>query len=139
MTGDTRSGADRDFERRARACFDASAEGIDASARSRLNRSRQRALEIAAGKPSFAGTWRAGALAGAMAASVFVAALLWRVADEPGHAPLDATVVADEAPSQSLEVLAANEEDLRLAAAEEDLDFYAWVEAAAAAPGPGES
>lgn len=139
MTDDPRSHADRDFERRARECFDASVDGLDASARSKLNRSRHRALDIAAGKHRSSRTWRTGALAGAMAASVLVAALLWRIADEPGHPPLDATVVADEAPSQSLEVLAANEDDLRLAAAEEDLEFYAWVEAAAATAGPGES
>jgi hypothetical protein len=139
MSDDPRSDADRDFERRARAWFDASVDGLDAGTRSRLNRSRQQALAAAAGERRASGASWTGAAVGALAASVVVAVLLWRGAGEPASPPLDARVAADEAPGQALEVLAANEDDLRLVAAEEDLEFYAWVEAAAATAGAGDS
>jgi hypothetical protein len=139
MNHDDRSIAERDFEHRARELFDASVAGIDASSRSRLNRLRQDALAVAAGERRVFGGWRTGAAAGAVAASVLVAALLWRGAGESGPPVLESGIAADEAPSQALELLAANEDDLRLAAAEEELDFYAWVEAAAAAGEAGES
>jgi len=139
MSHDDRSAADRDFERRARELFDASVAGVDVRARSRLNRSRQHALEMAAGERRVFGAWSIGAAAGAVAATVLVAVLLWRGAGEPAPPALDARIAADEAPGQALELLAANEDDLRLAAAEEELEFYAWVEAAAATGGAGES
>jgi len=139
MSNDDRSDADRDFERRARELFDASVAGLDAHTRSRLNRSRQHALDIAAGERRGRGAWRTGAAAGAVAATVLVAVLLWRGAGESGPPALDARIAADEVPGQALELLAANEDDLRLAAAEEELEFYAWVEAAAATGAAGES
>lgn len=138
MSDDPRTEASGDFERRARASFDAGVEGLDAATRSRLHRSRQQAVAIAAGQRHATGTWRMG-VAGALAASVLVAVLLWRGAGDPVSAPLDARVAADEAPGLALEVLAANEDDLTLVAAEEDLEFYAFVEAAAATAGAGES
>jgi hypothetical protein len=130
MNHDDRSAADRDFERRARELFDASVAGLDVRARSRLHRSRQQALDIAGERRAF-GAWRIGAAAGAVAATFLVAVLLWRGAGESGPPALDAGIAADEVPGQALELLAANEDDLRLAAAEEELEFYAWVEAAA--------
>lgn len=139
MSNDDRSVADRDFERRAHQLFDASVAGLDASARSRLNRSRQQALDVAAGGRRVFGAWRTGAAAGAIAATVLVAVLLWRGAGESGPPALDARVAVEEVPDQALELLAANEDDLRLAAAEEELEFYAWVEAAVTTGGAGES
>jgi hypothetical protein len=139
MSDERRSEADRAFEQRARAWFDASVDGLDAGTRSRLNRSRQQALAAATDerRRGRGASWT-GAV-GVLAASVFVAVLLWRGVGEPGSPPLDARVAADEAPGQALEVLAANDDDLRLVAAEEDLEFYAWVEVAAATAGAGES
>jgi hypothetical protein len=139
MSNDERSTADRDFEHRAHELFDASVAGLDAGARSRLNRSRQHALDIAAGERRAFGVWRTGATWGAVAASVLVAVLLWRGAGESQLPVLEAQVAADEAPDPALELLAANEDDLGLAAAEEELEFYAWIEAAAATGGAGES
>ncbi len=139
MSTDDRSAADREFERRAHELFDASVAGLDARTRSRLNRSRQHALDIAAAERRVFGAWRTGAAAGAIAATVLVAVLLWRGGGEPAPPALDARIAADEVPGQALELLAANEDDLRLAAAEEELEFYAWVEAAAATGAAGES
>ncbi|HEX9207406.1 MAG TPA: hypothetical protein VF851_04160 [Steroidobacteraceae bacterium] len=129
MSDDDRSVADREFERRVRELFDASVARVDAPARSRLNRSRQRALDIAAGERRLFRVWRTGFAAGAVAATVLVAVLLWRGPDEAA-APAPGAQVAAETSSPALELVSANDEDLRLAAAEEDLDFYAWVEAA---------
>ena len=140
MSEENRSSADHAFERRTRELFDASVAGLDAQSRSRLNHSRQHALEIATGDRRVVGVWKTGFAAGVVAASVLVVALLWRGPD-PAVAPgLDAQVGAVEATSPALEMLAANEEELQLAAAEEELEFYAWVEAVAAATGgAGES
>jgi hypothetical protein len=129
MSDDDRSVADRELERRARELFDASVAGIDAPTRSRLNRARQHALEIAAGERRVFRVWRTGFAAGAVAAIVLVAALLWRGPDQSA-APALGTQVAAESSSPALELVSANDEDLRLAAAEEDLEFYAWVDAA---------
>lgn len=138
MNDEDRSGADRDFECRACELFEASVAGLDAPSRSRLKRSRQQALDIATGERRVPGVWKTGFAAGAVAASVLVAALLWRGPDlAPG---LDAPVAVVDAPSPTLELLAANDEELQLAAADEELEFYAWVEAVAAATGgAGES
>lgn len=140
MSGKDRSGADRDFERRARELFDASVAGLDAHARARLNRSRQHALDIATGERRIFSVWRTGLAGGAVAATVLVAALLWRGPDQAVAPVPDAKVGAAATPSPALELIAANEEELQLAAAEEDLEFYAWVEAVAVDDGgAGES
>ncbi len=73
MSNDDRSAADREFERRAHELFDASVAGLDAQSRSRLNRSRQRALDIATGERRIFSVWRTGFAAGAVAATVLVA------------------------------------------------------------------
>ena len=124
----------RDLERRARAAFDASVESVDARARSRLNQARQRAIAAVSGAPAARQVrrgWTMWAPAGALAASVLVAALLMRgptgderpppVASHPaalGHEPL--------------EMLAAGEE-FEIATSDEELEFYEWVEVAAVA------
>ena len=121
-----------ELERRARAAFDASVDSVDAQARSRLNQARQRAVAAVAGAPAarqLRRGWATWAPAGALAASVLVAALLMRgptgderpppVASHPaalGHEPL--------------EMLAAGEE-FEIATSDEELEFYEWVEVAA--------
>ena len=139
MSDDDRSADDRDFESRARGVFDRSVAELDAATRARLTRSRRHALDIAAGERRHFSAWRTGVAAGAVAATVLVAVLLWRGAGETEPPALDARVAADAVPSQALDLIAANEDDLRLAAADEDLEFYAWVEAAAAPSGADES
>ena len=138
MSDKDRSSTDHAIERRARELFDASVARLDAQSRSRLHRSRQRALDLATGERRVGGVWKTGFAAGAVAASVLIVALLWR---GPEPAPgLDAQVGVVDASTPALELLAANDEELQLAAAEEELEFYAWVEAVTEATGgAGES
>jgi hypothetical protein len=123
---------DTDFERRLRARFDESVDGLDASTLSRLNRSRQRAVEAAQHRHRwFRGGWTTWSPLGALAASVLVAVVVWRM---PGESQAPATAQVEAAPAvravdstqEPLELLTSSE-DLALAVAA-DLDFYAWVE-----------
>jgi hypothetical protein len=109
-----------EFERNARAAFDASVEGLDARTRSRLNQARQAATaELERRQRS---RWVVWAPAGVLAAAALAAVLLtWR-APGPGSEPPQARAQAVAA--EAVEVLAADD-DLDLAS--EDLDFYQWV------------
>ena len=109
-----------EFERTARAMFDASIDSLDARTLSRLNQARHRALDAAAASRSRRRLWLMWAPAGALAAGVFAAALLLR-------GPIDDPTVAAETQAP-VELLAAGE-DLDIAA-EADLEFYAWAEVA---------
>ena len=118
------------FERQAREAFDDSVAHLDAATLSRLNQSRQRALEAARGRAHETRRgWWTWAPAGALAAAALVAVLLVRGPSAPDTV---ATNAAKPAPATTdavldpLTVLAAGD-DLELAA-EADLDFYAWVE-----------
>ncbi len=118
------------LEHGARAAFDASVDSLDAATLSRLHRARNRALEAAtrSQRPVFG--WRTWAPAGALAAGVLGAALLLRMpAGDVGRHGATASRAAATA-QEPLELLAADE-DFGLATAEEDLDFYAWIELAA--------
>jgi negative regulator of sigma E activity len=129
--------SDPDFERQLRATFDESLGRLDAQTLSRLNQSRQKAVEAAQHRPLWSGRsgWTTWAPLGALAAGVLVAVVVWRMPGEP-QAPVTArTVVAPTVPAEGpapepLELLTSGE-DLELAAAA-DLDFYAWVELATA-------
>jgi negative regulator of sigma E activity len=125
--------SDADFERQLRATFDASVNGLDAQTLSRLNQSRQQALEAAQRRHRWPGVrgWTTWAPLGALAAGVLVAVVVWRMPDET-QAPVAARTVgapavpaADSLP-EPLELLTSGE-DLELATSA-DLDFYAWVE-----------
>jgi hypothetical protein len=122
-----------EFERRAQDAFRSSVDDLDAATLSRLNRSRQRALEAARGSNRHGSRWLMWAPAGALAAAVLAAALLLRTT------PDTSTTVAVSAPAdaqpEAFDLLAAGE-DLELAT-EADLDFYAWVELATADDGVG--
>jgi hypothetical protein len=125
--------SDPDFERQLRATFDASVNELDARTLSRLNRSRQQAVEAAQRPHPWSGRsrWATWAPLGALAAGVLVAVVVWRM---PGELPAPVTARAIVAPAvpaadslpEPLELLTSGE-DLELAAAAE-LDFYAWVE-----------
>lgn len=125
---------DRDtveLERHARHVFNASVDDLDAATLSRLNRSRQQALDAAAGRNRTGWRWTAWAPAGVLAASVLVAVLLLRSPSENGApAQVAATPAYADIPQDPLELLTAGE-DLDLAT-EADLEFYAWVELATA-------
>ncbi|MBK6451666.1 MAG: hypothetical protein IPF84_03555 [Proteobacteria bacterium] len=130
---------DRDeaeLERHARNLFQASVDDLDAATRSRLHRSRQQALDAAAGRKRTGWRWTVWVPAGALAASVLAAALLLRSPSETG-APEPVAVIPTnaDAPQDPLELLTAGE-DLDLAT-EADLEFYAWVELATADDGVG--
>jgi hypothetical protein len=116
------------FERRARAAFDASVEGLDAHTRSRLDQARQRAMSIAVERRRSARQWLGWMSAGALAASVLAGVLLLRppTVDESGH---QVSAQGEPGAQESLEAFAASE-DLELAA-EADPDFYALVDLAA--------
>ena len=125
------------FERRARAAFDHSVDSLDAATRSRLARSRQQALAAAAGQRRATRAWYATwAPAGALAASVLAAVLLWRSPAEGPGAPVPSAANPVATSGASLEMLAADE-DFAIATSEEDLEFYAWVEVATTSTGAG--
>jgi hypothetical protein len=122
------------FERQARAAFDDSVASLDAATLSRLNQSRQRALDAAGRASNPAPRWGSWVPAGAVAAVALVAVLVLRAPSST-----DAVVATNTAGTTAdagldpLTVMAAGD-DLDLAA-EADLDFYAWVELETAGDG----
>jgi hypothetical protein len=127
---------DAELERHARSVFKASVDNLDAAMLARLHRSRQQALDAAAGRRHAGWRWTVWAPAGALAASVLAAVLLLRSPSETG-APVQATAASTHADVRQdpLELLTAGE-DLDLAT-EADLEFYAWVELETADDGVG--
>lgn len=127
---------DAELERYARNEFKASVDELDAATLSRLNRSRQQALDAAAGRKRTGWRWMAWAPVGALAAGVLAAVLLLRSPSETdASVQVAATPESGDARLDPLELLTAGE-DLDLAT-EADLEFYAWVELATAADGVG--
>ena len=127
---------DAELERRARTVFKASVDELDAATLSRLNRARQQALAVAAGRNRAGWRWSVWAPVGALAAGLLAAVLLLRSPSEVG-APVQvaATPTSADVQQDPLELLTAGE-DLDLAT-EADLDFYAWVELETADDGVG--
>jgi len=126
---------DAELERHARNVFQASVDGLDAVTLSRLNRSRQQALDAAAGRKRTGWHWTAWAPAGALAATVLAAVLLHSPSETGAPVQVAATPTNAEARQDLLELLTAGE-DLDLAT-EADLEFYAWVELETADDGVG--
>jgi hypothetical protein len=130
---------DRDhaeLERHARNVFLASVDDLDAATLSRLNRSRQQALDAAAARNRTGWRWTVWAPVGALAAGVLAAALLLRSPSETGvPVQVAATPTNPDVQQDPLELLTAGD-DLALAT-EADLDFYAWVEFETAGDGVG--
>ena len=127
---------DAELERRARTVFKSSVDELDAATLSRLNRARQQALALAAGRNRAGWRWSVWAPVGALAAGLLAAVLLLRSPSEVG-APVQvaATPTSADVQQDPLELLTAGE-DLDLAT-EADLDFYAWVELETADDGVG--
>jgi hypothetical protein len=127
------------FERRARDAFDASVDSLDGATLSRLNKARQQALAAGTAAPQAPhGRWGRWAVAGTLAASVLAGALVLRaptgtVDSTPATAATHEPAVGQE----SLELLAAGEE-FEIATADEDLEFYEWVEVATTDTGNGQ-
>ena len=106
--------SDEALVERAGDLFDDSVAGLDAETRSRLNRSRQRALaEIGRGRPAWV-RWTPAF--GATAAAVVAVVML------TGTPPMD---LADAPASASDLNLLLDEESLEML---EDLEFYSWIE-----------
>ena len=126
MKAPDRQATETEFERNARAMFDASIDSLDARTLSKLNHARHRAVEAAVSRPGHR-AWGFWAPLGALAASIVAVALLLRGPGfDPAPNPSAQLPVVPEA--EAVELLAAGE-DLELAT-EADLDFYAWVQAA---------
>jgi hypothetical protein len=107
----------RELERKSRAAFDASVETLPAATRSRLARSRARALEeLRHRRPGWSSNWIP---AGAAAAAAVVGVMLWQ--GERGAAPPAEPALAA---FEDLDLVAGADE---LDMFEEDGDFYAWA------------
>jgi hypothetical protein len=124
-----------EFERRAREAFRTSVDDLDAATLSRLNQSRQKALAAVQGSSHGRNRWLTWAPAGALAAGVLAAVLLWRAPPDANAPPTVASSSPADTQQDPIELLAAGE-DLDLAT-EADLDFYVWVELATADDGVG--
>jgi hypothetical protein len=130
------------FERQAHDAFEDSTSHLDAATLSRLNQSRQRALEAAGRRAPVTQRWLTWAPAGAIAAAALVAVLVLRTPAAPDNVATNATpnpsalTTTDTSPDAALDPLTvvAAGDDLELAA-EADLDFYAWVELETAGEG----
>lgn len=114
-----------DFESRAGELLRASAAGLDAATRSRLNRARQAALaelqpRRLAARPAWAGL-------GVAAALLLAVALRGGWLNAPAPAPLSAGV---DPGAPDFEMLLADDSLEML----EDLDFYAWLAVAELEP-----
>ncbi len=118
---------DAELERQAREVFKAGVDDLDSATLSRLNRSRQQALVVAAGRHRTGWRWSLWVPSGALAAGVLAVAVLLR-SPLPMEAPVPvaATPTSSDVQQDPLELLMAGE-DLDLAT-EADLEFYAWVE-----------
>jgi len=106
--------ADEALVERAKDLFDESVAGLDAETRSRLNRSRQRALaEVGRGRPVWVRwTPALGATAAAVVAVVMITGRPTLDLVEPPASASDLDILLDE---ESLEML-------------EELEFYSWIE-----------
>lgn len=111
----TKRSDSKDFEARVAARLRASADGLDAATRSRLNRARQAALAELEPAPQRARLWTA--LAAASVAGLAFG--LWRT--QTGQAPRRLPVEDDAA--TELELLLA-EDSMEMI---EDFDFYLWL------------
>jgi hypothetical protein len=124
---DLESSEAREVERRAREVFASSIEQLDAATLSRLNRSRQLALDAVRAQPRANFGWSKWMPAGAAAAAALGAALLWNATLESPSPVARTAAVTSTSQQEPLELISANADDLQLATAEDDLDFYAWV------------
>jgi hypothetical protein len=107
----------QELERRSRAVFDHSVESLDAMTRSRLARSRARALEqLRHRRVRWSSSWIP---VGAAAAAAIAGLLLWQAERRP--APHGESSLAA---FEDLDLVVGSDE---LAMFEEDGEFYAWA------------
>lgn len=107
----------RELERKSRAAFDESVEGLDAETRSKLARARARALGgYRERRINLRSAW---VPAGVAATAALASALLLLGDDGPATSPPALAAIED------LDIMAGGED---LAMFEEDVEFYAWAE-----------
>jgi hypothetical protein len=109
---------EEELQDRAKALFDDSVEKLDAATLSRLNQSRQRALQEVHVAPS-AGRWARWAPAGGLAVAAVIAVTVWQ-----GRPVDDVAPAADSA--ADFEIL-LSEDSLDML---EDLEFFSWIDSA---------
>ena len=111
-----------EFERNARAMLEESVRRIDARTRSRLNQARHAALGAAAKRRGFWASFTLMPAAGAVAAALLVAVVLWH--REPASTPALA-LAAPHATVEDMDLLTDNDSiDLM---EEWDGSFYEWA------------
>ncbi len=121
-----------EFERHTRALLEESVARIDGRIRSRLNQARHAALEEASRRPSFWRRFSVMPAAGAVAATVLVAFVLWPHAHQNDSMPTENGHVAED-----LELL-ADSDALDLVSDETDEGaFYEWAADQADSNEPG--
>jgi hypothetical protein len=133
MVMDGKLQAESELERRSRALFQDSVEGLDMRVRSRLNQARNSALDAAAAarrRPWFFQT-KVWTPAVGLSAAVLLGAGLWfgaplrgTVAEQPGLEDLEIVAASDEGSGDALDML------------QNDLDFYDFADKAATPPEP---
>lgn len=111
-----RKADDEAFAERCRELFNESVEELDAATLSRLNRSRNAAVDSARGKRSGL-RWTTWVPATGVAAAAAVAVVVI-TGNDPGLAPVQ------PAPAADLELLLEGD-DLEML---EDLEFYSWID-----------
>jgi hypothetical protein len=124
-----------EFERRTRETLEASVTRLDGRIRSRLTQARHAALDEARRRRGFGGRdgWRSWMPAGALAAAVLVAMLLWTGRSGTSLAPNGELAASFE----DIELL-ADGEAFELAEGQ-DFEFYEWAVAVESGDGGAES
>jgi hypothetical protein len=117
------------FEKRSRALFQDSVEGLDFAVRSRLTRARNTALEAAATRRPWALGWKMWTPAAGTAAAILGVAL-WM--GSPLHHQA-ATLAEAQSNFEDLDLLAASDEGSgdALEMLQDDIDFYDFADKSA--------
>jgi hypothetical protein len=117
-----------EFEKRSRALFNDSVDGMDFALRSRLTRARNAAIEAASARRPWYARIAVLAPAGVTAAAV-LGAVLWLGSPLVQHA----VTVADGQNLEDLELVASSDEGAgdALDMLQDDIEFYDWADKSA--------
>jgi hypothetical protein len=116
-----------DFERQSRLVLEESVRRIDGRVRSRLNQARQAAVEVVAARrrPVFWRYFTVVPTAGAVAAALLVALVLWRGDGHGEH--LLGPLTTDTHPGEDLELIADGEALELVQDGDGSGSFYEWA------------
>jgi hypothetical protein len=122
------------FEKRSRALFQDSVEGLDFATRSRLTQARNTALDAAATRRPWALGWKMWTPAAGVTAAAVLGVTLWMGSPLHHQAP---TLAEAQSNFEDLDLLAASDEGSAdaLEMLQDDIDFYDFADKAAN-PGP---